>query len=508
MQKLFAKIAMVAMLGSMLFVAPVSTQAVTAPLWNVTGTYVFSFEYGSPYLHDVTLVQDALGNLTGSGGNPAGGPHVYTWVLTSGSVSGNAITFTADYTASPDAVTPQTTMIVTGTIAPNGTMSGTWSDNYQGNVRNGTWSTTGAAVSVNQNNVIVTPADLDNTSSNPGVVMLNGLNKWFMYNDTTDQIDNTLGSFVVGPSTPFFGTGSIAFILGATPLDRKNIATFQFSGTPLASITNMSFGTYSNSGVGISANENPYLAFNVDFNSTGSWQKRLVYVPSLNGTVTQDSWQNWDAIDGGAALWVYSGETWPGSVISGAIPRTWSSIINTYPGIRLLPVGGWLGVRVGEPGPTGYTGNVDYFKFGTNAGVTTFDFDPVPPNQNPIANAGLDQTITLPANSTALDGSGSSDSDGTITSYTWTQVSGPSVVEPDDVVGPTVTGLVEGTYVFQLVVTDNLGAISAPDTVSITVEHIPAPTNKDQCKNDGWKVFTNPSFKNQGQCVAYTNHLE
>jgi hypothetical protein len=28
-------------------------------------------------------------------------------------------------------------------------------------------------------------------------------------------------------------------------------------------------------------------------------------------------------------------------------------------------------------------------------------------------------------------------------------------------------------------------------------------TSKEQCKNGGWKTFTNPSFKNQGQCVSY-----
>jgi hypothetical protein len=29
------------------------------------------------------------------------------------------------------------------------------------------------------------------------------------------------------------------------------------------------------------------------------------------------------------------------------------------------------------------------------------------------------------------------------------------------------------------------------------------PTNKDQCKDGGWKTFNNPAFKNQGQCVSY-----
>lgn len=29
------------------------------------------------------------------------------------------------------------------------------------------------------------------------------------------------------------------------------------------------------------------------------------------------------------------------------------------------------------------------------------------------------------------------------------------------------------------------------------------PTSKDQCKDGGWMTFTNPSFKNQGDCVSY-----
>jgi hypothetical protein len=32
------------------------------------------------------------------------------------------------------------------------------------------------------------------------------------------------------------------------------------------------------------------------------------------------------------------------------------------------------------------------------------------------------------------------------------------------------------------------------------------PTSKDQCKGDGWKQFNTPAFKNQGDCVSYTNN--
>ena len=49
-----------------------------------------------------------------------------------------------------------------------------------------------------------------------------------------------------------------------------------------------------------------------------------------------------------------------------------------------------------------------------------------PSNQEPTANAGQDQTVNE-GDTVTLDGSGSTDSDGTIDSYSWTQTAGPSV---------------------------------------------------------------------------------
>jgi len=124
-----------------------SQTAHAATTWETTGAYVLNMDYlGSDNLHDVSLTQDGLDNLTGNGGNPAGS-NTYTWVITSGSVVGDTIDFLADYTATPDAVTPQTTLHVIGTIAPDGTISGTWSDNYAGGERAGTFTTeSGAAI--------------------------------------------------------------------------------------------------------------------------------------------------------------------------------------------------------------------------------------------------------------------------------------------------------------------------------------------------------------------------
>jgi poly(3-hydroxybutyrate) depolymerase len=103
---------------------------------------------------------------------------------------------------------------------------------------------------------------------------------------------------------------------------------------------------------------------------------------------------------------------------------------------------------------------------------------PPPANVPPIANAGADQSITLPTSVVTLNGSGSSDPDGTISSYAWTKINGPSsysITSPNSV-STTVTGLVQGTYQFRLVVTDNSGA-SDDDTVSVTVYPVPPPAN-------------------------------
>ena len=88
----------------------------------------------------------------------------------------------------------------------------------------------------------------------------------------------------------------------------------------------------------------------------------------------------------------------------------------------------------------------------------------------PVANAGTDQTITLPANSTALSGSGS-ESGGSISGYAWTWFSGPTqyAFSSTTVANPIVSNLTTGTYVFKLTVTDANGA-TASDTVSVLVK--------------------------------------
>lgn len=89
-------------------------------------------------------------------------------------------------------------------------------------------------------------------------------------------------------------------------------------------------------------------------------------------------------------------------------------------------------------------------------------------NKVPVAKAGSDRTISLAQgiDRVTLDGTGSFDPDGGLSSYTWTKLSGPKATFYPFAKGKTYAAhLVQGRYVFRLTVTDNRGARSFDDVV-------------------------------------------
>lgn len=258
------------------------------------------------------------------------------------------------------------------------------------------------------NIVVVRATDLEDSKVD---AFSNG--KWFFYNDEDDTVNNTLGSFVTGPATTPFGVGSAQ--ISVTGTERRLIATYTFAGTPFEDIKTLAFSTYNPSaGNGGSANRSAYLNINVDFDGSDTWQRRLIFLPSDNGTVQQDTWQEWDAVGAsGSALWRYSGATWPVDGVPGTTPKTLNQLITQYPGIRIRVSDPFVGLRVGEPYADGYTENIDGFKFGTDSETTTYDFEPA----------------------------------------------------------------------------------------------ATSPSSKDDCKDDGWMNFSDPTFENQGQCIKYVNRM-
>ncbi|WP_210441952.1 glycosyl hydrolase family 18 protein [Vibrio crassostreae] len=129
------------------------------------------------------------------------------------------------------------------------------------------------------------------------------------------------------------------------------------------------------------------------------------------------------------------------------------------------------------------------------AGGTT---DPV--NRKPTAAAGADQSVEGPA-SVSLDGSASKDSDGTIASYAWSQVSGTAVTLTNANAAVASFDVVEvaqqEVLTFSLTVTDNEGA-TATDTAVVTV----TPKDTGPVNTAPVAVVTAPAEVNAGDVVV------
>lgn len=125
------------------------------------------------------------------------------------------------------------------------------------------------------------------------------------------------------------------------------------------------------------------------------------------------------------------------------------------------------------------------------------------PAAAPVANAGSDRTMTLPANSFAIAGSGT-DSDGTITSYSWTKVSGGAATMSNTSTSTvSISGLTAGAYTFRLTVTDNSG-LTGFDDMNVTVNA--AATNAAPTVNAGSdKVVTLPASSVNITATAWDN---
>lgn len=95
-------------------------------------------------------------------------------------------------------------------------------------------------------------------------------------------------------------------------------------------------------------------------------------------------------------------------------------------------------------------------------------------NRPPVANAGANLSIIQPDDDATVTGT-ATDPDGTIASYAWSQVSGPSTatINSPTTASTTIDNLTTiGNYIFDFTVTDNSGSTSS-DQITITVAATP-----------------------------------
>lgn len=114
--------------------------------------------------------------------------------------------------------------------------------------------------------------------------------------------------------------------------------------------------------------------------------------------------------------------------------------------------------------------NTDYVEVYVD-GLTTSDgsTSSTTTNKKPVANAGSSQTFPAIYSTITMNGGASYDPDGYIAKYRWTQESGPAVTmtQPDSAKN-VAKGVVAGSYVFRLVVTDN-GGLTDTSRLTVTV---------------------------------------
>ena len=142
-----------------------------------------------------------------------------------------------------------------------------------------------------------------------------------------------------------------------------------------------------------------------------------------------------------------------------------------------------------------------------NLGVTATDTVSINVNVPPVANAGNDQTVNF-NDSVSLDGTNSTDSDGSITDYSWVQISGTNVglsnatSETASFTAPNTAGVLQ----FQLTVTDDTG-VTDTDVVDITINAPPvAEAGAAQSVNTGGSLSLDgaASTDSDGSITSYS----
>lgn len=347
--------------------------------------------------------------LNGSGNDPDGSITGYSWSKISGP---NTFTF-----SNPNIANPTVSNLVNGVY----TFRLTVTDN------GGNTGTDDVVVTVNQRPVA--NAGADQTIHAPAnSVQLNGGSS----TDADGTISTYAWSKVSGPGSSTFSNANIV-----NPTVNGLVAGVH---TLRLTVTDNNGGTATDDVV-ITVNQVPLVnagtdvTMNLPTNST-----------PLNGSASDP--------DAGGSISTYN---W--TQVSGPSQFNLSSISIPNPALSNLVIGTYIFRLTATDNSGGSSSDDVVITVSPEVGV-------------PTANAGADQTIHLPTNSTQLNGSGN-DEDGTIISYSWSQVSGPAYTIDDATLpNPTISNLVAGVYTYRLTVTDNDGK-TATDDVVIIVNNLP-----------------------------------
>jgi hypothetical protein len=288
------------------------------------------------------------------------------------------------------------------------------------------------------------------------------------------------GTFAAGPATPPGGDGSFHM---TTPAGDSKVFLYNYSyaGKSLSTLSAISYYTYRDAASTGPAFQVPALNIEIDRNG-GTLQSGdyavLIFEPVYNpsaSAVLQNTWQNWDAYNGGNANW------WgTAGVTTAACPNftcTISSIQAAYPNATIISIG----LNAGS-GNAGMISAADMLSVTVGGTCVTYDFEP-DADSDGIGDGHDNCPTTANANQTDTDGDGAGDA-----------------CDLDD----DNDGLNDGADNCPLVANPNQADFDQDGIGDACDTPTGPPTAKDQCKNGGWQNWS-PRFKNQGDCIQYVN---
>ncbi|MFT3686233.1 MAG: hypothetical protein QM783_15155 [Phycisphaerales bacterium] len=213
------------------------------------------------------------------------------------------------------------------------------------------------------------------------------MNGWqvFTFDDGTNPNSASV-TFMNGIGTPPLGSGSVQLATGAYGDGAARVATRNFDGTPLASISAMTYSSYSQNAS--YSGLHTYLSLRVDYNNDGAEDDIIFFEPEYqNGytgavptqaDATTGLWQGWNALAGG---W-WSNSNVLGTGNAGADVRPLADFIAAFPNAVIagdMAPGLRFTAGFGAPTWNDYVGYLDNFSITLTGGpAVTYDFEAAP----------------------------------------------------------------------------------------------------------------------------------
>jgi hypothetical protein len=190
------------------------------------------------------------------------------------------------------------------------------------------------------------------------------MGSWSIVNDTCGGASTGSVSFVNGPGSPPAGSGSAKYTVGSNGDSYPTLRTGAYNGVKLSSLTALDYWTYVSQAPGSQA---VYIDLYVSSTGGTTQDTTLTFEPVYNGTVSTNTWQHWNALDG----------KWWSDVSGGPPPLfTLASYISTHPNATIVGSDGFLlAAGCGGSAWTNFVGNADRLTIGVGGTSTTYDFE-------------------------------------------------------------------------------------------------------------------------------------